>query len=250
MTVQGRAAGLRSDESGFTLMELLVAMMVISAVLFSLMAVQTSALVTTAQTRQRTQGTAVANQIMEQLRALPWASLSKGMNAAFVSASGGDPNVAGTRLKPPADAAIDEPLVTSTDQATNRAPLSGAGGSNKTVESDPAVPGIRYTSRAYVTRSTQTAANVLTLTVITSWRANQTGVAKHVVLRSQAFAPTGGCGDSSNQPYLGACQALLSGDAGATGPTVTVTAAGAGPTGQVMRPRDVCERNLIKLSSK
>lgn len=236
MAWRSRWRRVRSDDSGFTLVELLVAMMVISAVLFSLMAVQTSALVTNAQTRQRTQGTAVANQVMEQLRALPWASLSKGMHSAFVSAAGGDPNVAGSRLRPPADAAIDEPLVISTDQTTDRAPLSGAGGSNKTVEPDPSIPSVKYTSRAYVTRSTQTAANVLTLTVITSWRASQSATPKHVVLRSQAFAPTGGCGDSSNQPYLGACQALLSGDAGVTGPTVTVTAAGAGPTGPATTP--------------
>ncbi|KQR16200.1 prepilin-type N-terminal cleavage/methylation domain-containing protein [Cellulomonas sp. Leaf334] len=227
---------MRSDESGFTLVELLVAMMVISAVLFSLMAVQTSALVTNAQTRQRTQGTAVANEVMEQIRALPWASLSKGMHSAFASAAGGDPNVTGTQLRPPADASIDEPLVISTDQTTDRAPLSGAGGSNKTVEPDPSIPSVTYTSRVYVTRSAQTAANVLTLTVITSWRANQSATPKHVILRSQAFAPTGGCGDSSNQPYLGACQALLSGDAGATGPTVTVTAAGAGPSGPATTP--------------
>lgn len=236
MTVRGRCARLRSEESGFTLVELLVAMMVISAVLFSLMAVQTSALVTTAQTRQRTQGTAVANQVMEQLRALPWASLSKGLRTTFEAAAGADPNVAGARFRPAADPSIDEPLVTSTDQATDRAPLSGAGGSNKTVEPDPSIPGVMYTSRTYVTRSAQTAANVLTLTVVTSWSANQSGDAKHVVLRSQAYAPTGGCGDSSNQPYLGACQALLSGEAGATGPTVTVTAAGAGPSGPVTTP--------------
>ncbi|WP_315095262.1 prepilin-type N-terminal cleavage/methylation domain-containing protein [uncultured Cellulomonas sp.] len=227
---------LRSDESGFTLAELLVAMMIISGVLLGLMAVQTSALVTTAQTRQRAQGTAVANQVMEQMRALPWASLSKGMHASFASAAGGDPNVTSSQLHPVADPSITEPLVTSTDQTTDRAPLSGAGGSNKTVEADPSIPGFTYTSRAYVTRSAQTAANVLTLTVITSWRANQTTTQKHVILRSQAFAPTGGCGDASNQPYLGACQALLSGDAGATGPTVTVAAAGAGPTGPVTTP--------------
>ncbi|KQY44074.1 prepilin-type N-terminal cleavage/methylation domain-containing protein [Cellulomonas sp. Root137] len=233
---QRRRARLQSDESGFTLIELLIAMMIITAVLFGLMAVQTSALVTTAQTRQRTQGTAVANQVMEQMRALPWASLSKGMRSTFASAAGGDPNVSGSRLRPVADPSIDEPLVTSTDQTTDRAPLSGAGGSNKTVEPDPSIPGVVYTSRAYVTRSPQTAAAVLTLTVVTSWRANQSTTQKHVILRSQAFAPTGGCGDSSNQPYLGACQALLSGDAGAIGPTVTVTAAGAGPTGPVTTP--------------
>lgn len=217
------------DDSGFTLIELLVAMMVIGTVLFSLMAVQTAALVTTAQSRQRTQATAIANQVMEELRALPWLVLSKGLHSSFASAGGGDPNVAAGRLRPPSNLSIDEPLVTSTAQATDKAPLSGAGGTNKVIDSDPSSPGMAFTSRTYVTSSAATASGVITLTVITSWTANQTGSSKSVVLRSVAYAPAGGCGDASNQPFLGACQALLSGGAGVTAPSTTITAASADP---------------------
>ncbi|MBT0995202.1 prepilin-type N-terminal cleavage/methylation domain-containing protein [Cellulomonas sp. DKR-3] len=219
------------DESGFTLMELLVAMMIIGGVLLGLAAVQTSALVSTAQTRQRTLGTAVTNQVMEQLRALPWNTLNKGLRTGFVGAAGGDPNVDGTRLRPAVgDDGIDEALVTSSDQATTMAPLSGAGGSNLTRTRNPEAPGIVFTSRSYVSRPADGTA-VLSLTVITTWRANQSSEDRFVVLRSAAYAPQGGCGDPDNQPFLGACQALFSASAGGTGPEITVTAAAGGAAG-------------------
>ncbi|AEI12313.1 prepilin-type N-terminal cleavage/methylation domain-containing protein [Cellulomonas gilvus] len=215
--------GVRED-SGFTLMELIVAMMIIGGVLLGLAAIQTSALVSTQQTRQRTLGTAVTNQVMEQLRALPWNTLNKGLRSGFATAAGGDPNVAGSRLRPVADASIDEPLVQSTDQETTKAPLSGGGGSNLTRTRNPEAPGVVFTSRAYVTRSA-TGTDVLTLTVITTWRPSHRADERHVVVRSRAYAPDGGCGDAANQPYLGACQALFAANAGASGAEITVTAA-------------------------
>lgn len=218
------------DDSGFTLMELLVAMIIIGGVLLGLAAVQTSALVSTAQTRQRTLGTAVANQVMEELRALPWNTLNKGLKTGFAAAAGGDPNVAGTRLRPAVGDALDEALVVSSDQASDKAPLSGAGGSNLTRSENPEAPGVVFASRSYVSRATSDT-SALTLTVITTWRANQSAKERFVVLRSAAYAPQGGCGDPDNQPYLGACQALFSASAGANGPELTVTAAAGGQEG-------------------
>ncbi|WP_136520039.1 MULTISPECIES: prepilin-type N-terminal cleavage/methylation domain-containing protein [Cellulomonas] len=223
-------------DDGFTLMELLVAMMVITVVLLGLMVVQTSAMVTTAQTKQRTQGTAVANQTMEQLRALPWLVLSKGLHAGFATATGGDPNVAGGRLRPAASPTIDEPLVTDSTQAVDKAPLSGTGGSNRITTTDPAIPGVEFTSRSYVTRSAGTGDDVLTLTVITSWRTNDSATEKSVVVRSEAYAPAGGCGDPANQPFLGACQALLSASGGSVAPATTVTPATFDPADPPLPP--------------
>jgi prepilin-type N-terminal cleavage/methylation domain-containing protein len=236
MRLRVRHEQARSSDAGFTLIELVVAMMIIGVVLIGLVLLQTSALVTSVQARQRVQATAIGNEVMEELRALPWLTLNKGMSSSFVSAAGGDANVSGVRLRPTVGAPIDEPLVISTDQSTSVAPLSGAGGTNKTVESDPSSASVSYTSRAYVTRSPQTASDVLTLTVITTWKTNTTGKNRFLVLRSEAYAPSGGCGDASNQPFLGACQALLSGDASADGATITVTAGGAAPTDPTVIP--------------
>lgn len=211
-------------DSGFTFVELLVAMFVIAGVLMGLMALQTSALVSTGQTRQRAQASAFANEVMEQLRALPWLTLSKGLHSAVASGTQ-DPNISGGRLRPTVGDAINEPLISSSSQAINVAPLSGVGGTNVTKDKDPASPGIVFTSRAYTTTSTSTADGVITLTVITTWKSSASGAARFIVLRSSAYAPSGGCGDASNQPYLGACQALLSGNGNVTGPTVVITSA-------------------------
>ncbi len=219
-----------SRDEGFTLIELIIAMMVIATVLLLLMAVQTSALVTTTQTRQRTQATAVGNQVMEQLRALPWMTLEKGTHVNFVSASGGDPNVVAGRLRPASDPSINETIISSNAQVQDVAPLSGALGTNKSVEADAAVPGRTFTSRAYVTKAADTADGVLTLTVITTWSSSGNGKPGTLVLRSEAYAPMGGCGDAANQPFLGACQAIFSSSGGTTGPTTTITGAVPGAT--------------------
>ena len=225
----GRVPRARSDESGFTLVELIVAMFVITAVLLGLMALQTGAMVTTAQTRQRAQATAIGNQVMEQLRALPWLTLSKGVSAT-VAAS--DPNINSGRFRPAVGSTIDEVLVSSSSQVSTAVPLSGVGGTNISKDSDPSIPGVVFTSRVYTSRTTAAGADALTLTVITTWTANKSGKAKYVVLRSEAYAPAGGCGDATNQPFLGACQALLSANGTANGPAVQITPASvvAGPT--------------------
>src|SRR5665648_1192881 len=70
--------GTRPDDEGFTLVELIVAMFVIAIILTSLAMVQTRAMVTIAQAKERQQATALANQTLEQLRALPWDTLKKG----------------------------------------------------------------------------------------------------------------------------------------------------------------------------
>ena len=214
---------LRSDD-GFTLMELLVAMLIITMVLVTLMMTQVSALVTTSQTRQRTLATAVTNQVMEELRALPYLVLSKGLHTSF-QVAGPDPNVSGGRLRPPSSPAVDEPLVLTSTQVTDAVPLSGVGGTNVSRQSDPSIPGVEFVSRSYVSASPTTADGVLTLTVITTWTANSTTSTRTVMLRSEAYAPQGGCGDNANMPFLGACQAIFTASGGSQAIATTLTPA-------------------------
>ncbi|MCC2314815.1 type II secretion system protein [Cellulomonas xiejunii] len=225
-------------DDGFTLIELVVAMMIITMVLVSLMMVQVSALVTTAQTRQRSLGTAVANQVMEELRALPHLVLSRGLHTSFQSA-GPDANVSAGRLRPPSSPAINEALVLTSSQVTDAPPLSGPGGSNVTRQTDPSIPGVEFVSRAYVSDNPATADGVLTLTVVTSWTANRTGTPRSVLLRSEAYAPQGGCGDNANMPFLGACQALFSASGGSVGPVTSLTPAAFDPVGGGVAPGEL-----------
>lgn len=213
----------REDE-GFSLMELIVAMMIITAVLFTLVAVQVSTLATTIHAKQRQQGTAVANEVMEELRAIPWATLQKGLHPNFAAAAGGDPHVSSGVLHPPADPSINETLVTTSTQVTTAPPLSGTGGTNLTVRNDPAVPGIDFFARSYVTKPDDLETGVLQLTVIVTWIEQGTEAERTTIVRSAAYNPrSGGCGDTTTQPFLGACQAMLDADAGAGGYSFSVT---------------------------
>lgn len=226
-----RAVRRAHPESGFTLMELLVVMMIISAVLFSLVAIQTSSLVTIAQSRQRSEATAIANQTMEELRALPWLTLSKGLNGNY-AVLGADPNVSGSSLRLTSPTAVNETLVTTTGpsgQTTDVPPLSGAGGTNVTTAKSVENAGVSYTTRVYVTVPSTGPDSVLNLTVITTWQKNGKAASGKTVLRSAAYAPAGGCGDLANQPFLGACQAIMSSSAGSSGLQLRLTGANPPP---------------------
>ena len=215
---------LASHDAGFTLVELIVAMMIIATVLLLLMIVQTSALVTTSQARQRQQATAVANQTLEELRALPWSVLGNGLNLTYAS-SGVDPNISAgtTTLHPPANPSITEALISSPGQV-NAPPLaSGLDSTNKIIQTDPSVPGMTFEARSYTSISPSTPTGVITLTVIVTWKRVGDAKTSTVIARSAAYAPGGGCGDPTNQPYLGACQALMSSSGGIQGPMISVT---------------------------
>lgn len=222
---------LASHDAGFTLVELIVAMMIIATILLLLMVVQTSALVTTSQARQRQQATAVANQTLEELRALPWNVLNNGLNLGYVN-SHDDPNIpiSTTTLHPSANLSINENLKTSSGQ-TNVPPLaSGATNTNKVVQTDPSIPGMTFEARSYtsVSNSPSTPNNVIMLTVIVSWKRVGDAKIRSVIARSAAFAPTWGCGNPANQPFLGACEAIVSSSGGTQGPSISVTGAAVG----------------------
>lgn len=81
-------------ETGFSLVEVMIAMLVLVTVMFSLTYVLVNSLADTAYARQRSQATNLANQIIEQVRALPWSTIEQGMSATDILTSG-DANVTG-----------------------------------------------------------------------------------------------------------------------------------------------------------
>ena len=216
----------RNGDSGFTLVELLVTMGVISAVLLGLIAVQTKALVTNSQSKQRQQATAVGNQVMEQLRTLPYVSLSKGLNPAILSA---DPNIVGGRFRPAINAAINEVPVATNTGVTDRAPIAGAGGSNVTTVVDSATSNVTYTARSYVTRAAAAALDSpMWLSVVVTWT-GAGGKQGATMVRSEAFSPTG-CLSTTNRPFSGPCQAFLYGDAAVQAGSISVRGSSTNPT--------------------
>lgn len=232
---RGQSAQRSADgEAGFTLVELVVAMLIIGMVLLGLVGLQTSAMITITHAKQREQATAVANQVLEQLRAMPWATLSKGLNPNFVSAAGGDANISGSMLHPSAQPAINEVLKTDSSQLTTVPPLSGVGGTNVTDVTDTATRGITYRARTYVTTPAGATAPVVQLTVIVTWTEVSSTHARSTVARTQAYSPAGGCGDPGTQPFLGACEAQLS--AASAAQPVTIGLTGADPSTGVGNP--------------
>ncbi len=215
------AAAGRGGEDGFTLVEVIVAMVVIGSVLIGLAGLQLSALTTTTDARQRQQATAAGNAVLEQLRTLPYDKLAKGTTTASVTA-----------LHASLFTTYGEQRVALNDAEPGSLPplLVGAGRTNVTTTVDTATGSVSFESRAYVSRPTAAALDApLRLTVVTTWSSAATkGRLRTVVLRSEAFAPEG-CLGTDTRPFSGPCQAFLYADAVAQGGVLAVSGADGAP---------------------
>jgi prepilin-type N-terminal cleavage/methylation domain-containing protein len=205
-----RALRDERDDTGFTMVELIVTMVIISTVLLGLIGVQISSLVTTSAAKQRQQASALANQSMEELRALPFATVSGGLYSGDLT---GDANISGGNFKPAYDAGIDEPLVTSNNKSP--APLYP----HVTTTS---VGGTSFTTASYVTLASTDASLGYWLTTIVSWSSKATGgTEKSTAVRSRLYSPNG-CLSTADHPFSGPCQTFLDGSAGSSGAGVVV----------------------------
>ena len=214
---------MRSEDSGFTLVELLVSLLILGAVLLGLMAVQVKALQGVSLAKQRQQATALANQTMEQLRAQPYDSVTAGLLAT--DATTADPNIAligGVKtFRPAYDTAISETLLTTTSSVAT--PL------NPHIQ-QVRVENVAYAVRTYVSRADPTQNLGYWLTVVVSWSSGSSGgVTKTTAARSRLFSPTG-CNASSTatRPFAGPCQAFFYTDAGSSAAGISVSPVTAG----------------------
>jgi len=200
------------DESGFTLVELVVAMFVIAVVLLLLAGVQVSAMQSIVNATKREQATAYANQAMEIMRSLPWNTLSKGNVPGFHTAGGNDDpyytgnNMGGTVSIDGETYTVRLALTTPQDLSDPRPPLFDSTGSNHIVQTDPTKPGVEFSVRSYVVDSVNGSAASVGLLVIVSWTNSKTGETDDLALRSSAYDGSAGCGDRDEMPYLVACQ--------------------------------------------
>lgn len=219
---QGRA------DDGFGLIELTVAMLIISVGLLGLMFVQVGSLQTTTEAGQRQASTALANRVLEQLRALPYTTLSGGLVCANLV---GDPNVqyapngssCTATFRPAYDTSINESVVVYAPPASGASQVKPL---NPHVQ--PAVETkigkIQYDVRAYVTRADPNPSvdAGYWLTVISTWTKPGSSQPLSTASRSRVYAPQG-CLSANAAPFSGPCQAFFYSDSGLAGGLVSVS---------------------------
>jgi prepilin-type N-terminal cleavage/methylation domain-containing protein len=170
-----------NNDTGFTLVELLVTMFVIAGALLALLPLQVKAQQTVALGRERQQATALANQAIEKVRGR---ATETGGAAALVTGRTpitGDTNVTGCpscRFRPSFDTSIDEQLRTSGNDAVLAESAS------------PAVNGTVYTTRLYVTTPAVGAARSADITAVTTWNSRQaSNRPNRVAVRTTVLVP-------------------------------------------------------------
>ncbi len=213
------------------MVELVVAMVIIALVLMLLIGIQISALTSVTESRERQQATAFANEAIEQMRALPWNTLNRGLYTGFHSASGFDPLVTGGQLS--VDGRTVNLINDATDLSEPVIPLYvdgasrfGSAGSHIQIRRDPSLAGVDFYVKSYVFAEGSAVGGespAVGLAVVVEWF-DRSGNDARTVLWSTAYRG-GGCGDLSTQPFLGACQAFL--ESSATSGTVVTSVSAA-----------------------
>jgi hypothetical protein len=217
----------RSEDEGFTLVELAVAMFVTLLVVSGLITVFLASIRGVALAKQRQAATGLATAVMEKFRALDYGTLSAGLYCSDVA---GDANLSasgacgggGTVTFAPAGTGISETVQVQ----STAAPASAVPPIFPHVVSDAStkIDNVQYTVSSYVTQAATTASS-FNLTVLVSWSSSVSHATKTVTQRSLEFSPSR-CLSSATHPYSGACQAAFNGDAGLSNAGITITAIG------------------------
>jgi prepilin-type N-terminal cleavage/methylation domain-containing protein len=217
MLIGSRAARRRlRQEDGFTLIELMVASGIILVALMLLAFTATVVFSDIAMARQRQGATGLANQTMEQVRALPFDTLQAGLSTADLAGA--------------SDPAIIGGCGATYCYAGERIPTHSGLGSVVPLEphrQSVVVGGNTYTIAVYPTylENDQTT-NAFRVTVVVAWAnpARRTGAA---LVRTQSiFYSPSGCQSTQTHPLAAPCQPFLYGSASAEPTRVAISGAG------------------------
>ncbi|MDP9342460.1 MAG: hypothetical protein M3Q23_10290 [Actinomycetota bacterium] len=210
---------MERDEAGLTLTETMMALGVMFVTLFSLAYTATISYYDTALARQRQSATGLADQAIEQIRALPFDTVKKGL-------SSNDPTVA------------TDPDITlcgvNKCYGGERIPLTGyaAGTVIKPLVSHQTTSRVgptTYTVLVYVTYctaaptcSTQTS-NTFRITTVVTWSAaERRGTSHRVQLQTILYSPSG-CLSTATHPFAAPCQPFLYGNAASGQQSIDIT---------------------------
>lgn len=188
----------RSDEAGFSLVEVILAMVIIAGVLATMLGFVVQSLTTIAQARQRQTATALATQAMEEMRALPYDTITLNHATAVPDASAVyavlDAGKYYLRTTLP-NLALNEQLVVNN--------ISGR-------TQDTTVDEVRYRVHKYVTLAPN---NSFNLTVLVTYTSTVSHGQRVTAQRSVAFSPAG-CLSTAQNPFAAPCQPYYTANAG------------------------------------
>ena len=219
-----RVRAVTRREHGFSLVETVVAIGTIFVSLTALAYTGTAGFRYIALARERQAASQIADQLMEQARALSFSDIQNGLNSSEVTTA--DPNIidgaaqcgdpAGTyRFK----SCSGESIIKSTFEAgTAIPPLVPHMGTIGRSEGYP----IDYTWRTYVTNN-DPSKNAYRVTVVVSWSGGTVRGAATSVQTQSLFAAPSGCVSGDTHPFPAPCQPFFFGSAEATQGRIDIT---------------------------
>lgn len=205
----------READTGFTLIELVVAMSITVIMLTALLGVLVGSLQSVALSKQRQTATALGTRAMEQLRALPYATVTAGIDSS-TAAYTSDPRIVHSSpptFTPPGGSS--EILMAHTPSGSLPAPLSPHLTSNT-------LDGVSYSVGTYVSTPSTTSAT-FNLTVIIAWSSNVSHGIKTSVQRSTLYSASRCELSTATHTFSGPCQAAYTGQAGLTAGAIVVS---------------------------
>ena len=201
-------------ERGFTILETVIALMVVFGSLTALAYTASNGFRYTGYGRDRIQASGIANRIMEDIRGLAYTKITNGIPTSELATDSSVVNCAGTfRFQ----SCSGEKIVSSTFAASYTAawlkPHTG-----------PVSAGnLDATYSTYITNDTPTT-TPYRVTVIVQWTGGAIGNAPNnsVKLQSLFWSPDG-CVNSTTHPFAAPCQPFFYGQVDAPQPTLSVT---------------------------
>ena len=203
-----RHRGDATRDAGFTLIEVIVAMVITVMVMTSLTYAVVSSLKTIQQGKQRQSATALATQQLERLRAMPYDDVTLGSAGAtvkpgllYVNTTTGAPYY----FLPPGT------LVPGVSSPGERLVINTVSGQ----WADQQVDQVTYRVHTYVTGPFASASGSQTfnVTAVTQWTSNVWPDGRMSVERTTTFQP-GGCLSSATSPFNAPCQVYTTARAG------------------------------------